>query len=295
MQLRVVSYNVAGFARRCVESGTVKPTVAEICKVLQEVNPHVVCLQEVDLARWPQVDLRQELAQALGVTKNNVVHYGHAKKGDYGNLIASKFPIQLRLQEQLNGGSVLEFPPKSGKFHRIVRGLVVADIFPPESSQVGDAPRVISVANTHLDHIQEKERERQLEHVTELLQSVPHPLVLCGDLNALTRSDYTHEEWSAVEERHSSNGWAPPEAGCLQVLSDQNFVDTFLHFHAGARPARRHTSHANVRIDYCFGCDKFLAHFKVNDARVMGNAMHSDHFPLVIDFEMEKRRGDSML
>ena len=38
-------------------------------------------------------------------------------------------------------------------------------------------------------------------------------IVLMGDLNAMTRSDYSAEEWAAHEKRNADAGWEPPATG----------------------------------------------------------------------------------
>ena len=80
----------------------------------------------------------------------------------------------------------------NGGTHRILRGLLCVE------TKLGELP--VRVAVTHLDHMVEAERCKQMAHLTrELLPQKPAPeiarhLLLLGDLNALTREDYTEAQ-----------------------------------------------------------------------------------------------------
>ena len=78
----------------------------------------------------------------------------------------------------------------------------------------------LTVAATHLDHISEPERRTQLAHVVRALGDsgqLDGSAVLMGDLNAMTRSDYTEDEWAAHEKRNADLGWEAPTAGAFDL------------------------------------------------------------------------------
>ena len=55
------------------------------------------------------------------------------------------------------------------------------------------------VAATHLDHISEAQRARQMKHLLSVLEEYRAKgkrVLIAGDLNALDRDDYSDEEWS---------------------------------------------------------------------------------------------------
>merc|ERR1712176_1182752 len=116
-----------------------------------------------------------------------------------------------------------------GEVHRIARGMLEIDIELP----VDGPGRVLTVAVTHLDHINEDQRNIQLRHVLEVLGNKRNRSMLVGDLNALTRSDYADEEWATLEERAAANGWSGPASGCLKQLRAAGFIDAFVASRGG--------------------------------------------------------------
>lgn len=267
-----MSYNVKQFV-----GSTGECTIEAIGQSLAKLNPTVVCLNEVDLNRWP--DTLERFGRALGVS--NVEFYGHVRNGNYGNAVCSSLPLEQCKATQLKGGSRIKF---EDKVHQIVRGLLVCSI---DGSPVG-LPK-FTVAATHLDHMSEDERRVQLRHVREVLESVKternEPVVLCGDFNALKRKDYEDQHWQQLEDRHRERGWAMPSHGCLDELENHGYLDCFHYVDLDTPP----TPTASVeeplyRIDYCFAGPGFLEHFNLHSASVQNAICLSDHFPIVIDF-----------
>merc|ERR1712232_1182429 len=139
------------------------------------------------------------------------------------------------------------------------------------------------------------------EHVLREMQSVgnsPHALV--GDLNALRRADYSHQEWAAVEEKAAANGWVPPvDASCLSLLHRHGYTDAFRQVRAVSTepdaPLPSHspgisvkfTAHVGApmyRIDYVFLSQTVVqSGLLLSSVHVESEASGSDHFPLVVD------------
>ena len=114
------------------------------------------------------------------------------------------------------------------------------------------------VACTHLDHITEEEREVQLSHVLQSLESFAEgkPVAILGDFNALTRSDYSSSEWDAIEAINKENGWKPPRYGCLDLLAEAGYQDAWLLSKTATSEETKgwtaHVSDPRYRIDYGF-------------------------------------------
>jgi len=236
--------------------------------------------------------------------------FGHVG-GRYGNALLSKHPIVAVRETHLRGGTEVVFPvgtrkrngelAKEGDSHRIARGLLECDIALP--AVPGGQGQVITVAVTHLDHIDEAQRVVQMEHVVEALGPNLNRSLLIGDLNALSRSDYTADEWGVLEDRAASQQWAPPTpARCLEGLTSAGFADAFVASRGlGALSERpknggqmasspddsiftAHVGHPLYRIDYCFfSTDSGLSPLS---ASVRSDVHLSDHFPVVFDFRV---------
>ena len=303
--LRFVTFNVARLERP-----------DEVARVLRRLRPSFACLNEVSLRRRPSAlaDLAARLSEAGGdgdgddgdtrVTYD-VEFFGHAFGGQYGNALLSRHgPARARRDVHLDGGTRIVVPAagESGgvggtttTVKRIQRGLMVCDF---------DVPHVgpVTVAATHLDHMRSAERRTQLAHVARELAPRGSDCVLLGDLNALTRGDYTDAEWRALEEHNAmQTDWEPPSGGDLAALADAGFADCFVAAHGdGARRRRRgvfswtaHVARPRYRIDYAFARSSGGTAFALLDAHVdrgAGTAEASDHFPVVVDFATTSTR-----
>lgn len=280
---RLVSYNVARFTS---DSG--HSIFEPIKSALVSLAPTVVCLNEVDILKLEsRGESLSQLAEALG--GYHFAFFGHVQ-GRYGNALLSRYPIVTRREVVLNGGTIVKHGAGS---HCIKRGLLVAEITGLD----------LTVACTHLDHISEHEREVQLSHVVEVLSQCSADsggggrgkLVLMGDLNALTRSDYNETHWSSLIHHNRVNGWGSPEYGCLGQLEKANFRDSWtLKKPSSEVDEHRWTTHkegiGDRRIDYIWLDQSALPQISVRGSWVARGIAHSDHFPLIVDVEMSSLR-----
>ena len=161
--------------------------------------------------------------------------------------------------------------------------------------------RRLRVSVTHLDHMSEEQRIIQLEHITEILSpqrrvssdrsgdeqrsSLGIQDVVIGDMNALTRTDYSDVEWEALEQLHASNSWSPPASGCLDVLSRHGFVDCVLATGQTVRALTTPAMRPRVRVDYCFvrGDGVDVEATSVLDRGGVESECLSDHLAVITD------------
>mmetsp|Transcript_154527 Transcript_154527/g.495354 ORF Transcript_154527/g.495354 Transcript_154527/m.495354 type:complete len:321 (+) Transcript_154527:17-979(+) len=218
--LRVVSYNICGLGAGFgpPDNEKVTTTYGLLRADMQRLKPHVLCLQEArrlpltDPEGQARADSLDALASDLGMT----LTFAHATPGfeKFGNAILVSSDLQLlgSASLHLNGGSVVKTP--AGKNTQIVRGCVGVHLaFQSEHSSEDQDCVQFAVLATHWDHIAESERLVQATHVLDFAKDstggLPH--LLEGDLNAMKRSDYTPDEWAALEERNRQRSWAPLE------------------------------------------------------------------------------------
>lgn len=216
--MRVVQWNVRRFSDACGVS-----QVAAVAERLVRLNPSFVALNEVDLSLRPNA--LEELSEALGM---HYAFFGHAREGAYGNALLARTPIDATHRVELDGGTVVTH---RGNPHRINRGLL--------SCETRWHGRPLRVAVTHLDHMCESQRALQATSVVRSLGTCAQgPTLLLGDLNALTRRDYSAFEWAAHAEHNEAQGWAPPRdgaqsGGSLSTLFEAGFRDTVAEVLAG--------------------------------------------------------------
>ncbi|MEW4570648.1 endonuclease/exonuclease/phosphatase family protein [Tautonia sp. JC769] len=169
VRLRVLSYNIH-HARGLDD----EVDLERIARVINEVEPDVVALQEVDrnVARSGSVDQPAELARLTGteaVFERNIPLQG----GEYGNALLTRLPILGRRNVHL-----------PSFYEGEQRGCLVVDVQGP-----GDLGP-IRVLATHFDYRgPNDERLASADLIAEVAAEHPdRPTILMGDLNALPDS-----------------------------------------------------------------------------------------------------------
>eukprot|EP00435_Cladocopium_sp_Y103_P028080 s1444_g7.t1 len=293
-RLRVVSYNVCGFGagfKENVDTEEVTRVYGRLRKDLSDLKADIICLNEVKRisVKDPEGNDRDDTLEALAEDLEEMEYFfAHANPGyeSFGNaiLVSKKLQVIHCDSAHLEGGSSV--PTPKGSKH-IGRGCLAVCV----ATSLEDADKKFAVLATHLDHISEAERLRQAEsilsHQARLSSGLPHLLV--GDLNAMKRSDYSEEEWAALEARNSRNRWSPPEdSAALVALEAAGYRD----MHQMTAPeASRWTLAADppARIDYIFASNDFNRIGRINEAFV-ASAVGSDHLPMVLDIVLKESK-----
>ena len=282
--LRCVHYNV----RRCIDPASGESSRERVVSTIASLRPHILSLNEVDIEKTPT--LLDELG-AIGLKHS--AFFGHVRNGTYGNALLSTEPFDRVERTHLDGGTVVR--TKSGGTHRIARGLLSARF------TVLGVHALLAV--THLDHMDAAERAEQMRHVLRVLDAgaTTTTTLLLGDLNALSRADYTADEWQAHAAHNAARGWAAPHDdasadGALARLGGAGFVDcaaSVAHRPTCAWPTPPWTAHLRAagphyRIDYCW----LRSSSRPQGRSLVPLAAHvepaadaSDHQPLVVDLE----------
>jgi len=144
-----------------------------IAKVITDVDPDFVALQEVDY--MTNRARKYDLVTELGYRTKLAPLFGRAMYydgGEYGEGILSKYTF-------LNTRNV-PLPFSTGNEPRAA--LEIVTILP-----TGDT---IAFVGTHLDHLKdERDRISQVEEINEVFSQNKYPTILAGDLNAMPGSN----------------------------------------------------------------------------------------------------------
>ena len=168
MRLRLVTYNIhraIGVDRRF------RPD--RIASILQDHNPDIVLLQEVDegAPRSREINLAKELALELEMSHYALGHNVSLKKGWYGNATISRYPILRERNIDLTVGR----RKRRGCQHTTIR-----------LEKVAGHPHQLEVFNLHLG-LSARERQRQagiLARSHEMIEMGPdEACILGGDFN----------------------------------------------------------------------------------------------------------------
>jgi endonuclease/exonuclease/phosphatase family metal-dependent hydrolase len=168
VRVRVITYNI-----HHGEGTDGQFDLPRIARVIQQFEPDLVALQEVDVktARSGGVDQAAELGKLTGMN----VAFGKAMDysgGQYGEAILSRYPLQSTKNYAL--------PFTEG---REPRAAISARV------RLGESGPEILFVGTHLEHADAALRLRQAQHLARELAAVEGvPALLTGDLNAVPDS-----------------------------------------------------------------------------------------------------------
>jgi endonuclease/exonuclease/phosphatase family metal-dependent hydrolase len=176
LELRILTYNI-----HHVEGTDGKIDYERMAAVIQELNPDIVALQEVDneTERTEGVNQVEKLAGLAGYEHfvfGRSMPYGG---GEYGLAVMSRYPILENESHPLPFRFTLE--PRSVLITRI---------------KVGENGRIVTLADTHLCHQSEENRIDQVRRINSLLGEVKGPVLLAGDFNARKGNDSMRIMWS---------------------------------------------------------------------------------------------------
>lgn len=220
--------------------------LASLTSFLTSLDVDVWCLQECPAASVPW------FARALGEEWSGE----HAPAAFLGNAILTRRPVVSTTRFGLDASAAEE---------RSAMGTVVSI-----------DEREVSVICTHLDHLSEESRLEQWDDLVGQIHNIEE-FVVCGDLNALRREDYSDAAWEEIAQVRRQSLWEPPQHTLLDRIEAAGFIDT------GEAGVIRGTCRFDTRVDYIFQgakCRLTVANYEIIDGRHV-----SDHDVVIADFE----------
>jgi exodeoxyribonuclease-3 len=253
---RIITYNVNGI-RAAMNKGWVS--------WLQSSEGDIVCLQEIK-AEPGQFDVRP--IENLGYY---CYWYPAQKKGYSGTAILCK-----QKPQNVAYGCGHELYDFEGRILRAdFQDYSVMSVYLPSGSS-GESRQDVKMQ--FLDFFS--------DYIGKLVQQFPH-LILCGDFNICHRPIDIHDP---VGNKNSS-GFLPEERQWLDEFLNSGFVDTFRYFNPEPHQYTWWSYRAGVRaknkgwrIDYNLA-SKILEPQLLRSV-ILSNAMHSDHCPVLTDFNL---------
>jgi endonuclease/exonuclease/phosphatase family metal-dependent hydrolase len=180
--MRLLSYNI----HKGIGGRDRRYRLERIIQVVEDQNPDLICLQEVDfhVGRSRHDDQPRKLTEALRATAHLYQLNVRLKTGGYGNLVLSRWPFRCHHQVSLR----LQ--------RRKPRGAQMAIVETPEGP--------IHLVHWHLG-LAERERHWQVRHLLEhtLFRESAHlPTLIVGDfndwLNTLAKGPFSHHGFMQV-------------------------------------------------------------------------------------------------
>jgi len=161
VNVKVMTYNIYSGRKKGIDA---------IAAVIKKADPDLVGLQEVETN---SVDFNFDVLKRLSdLTGMKYYHFAKAldlAKGEYGNLILSKYPLTEEKTYRL------DLAPGGPDSYLRSFGVVKTEI----------EGKSFYFATTHLDHIGDNtNRLYQVEQIHAYTQDLTRPIILCGDFNA---------------------------------------------------------------------------------------------------------------
>jgi exodeoxyribonuclease-3 len=253
---RILSYNVNGI-RSAISKGLIS--------FLNEVNPDVVCFQET---KAQPGQMHEEEFEAAGY---HCYAYSAVKKGYSGVAIFSK-----QKPDRVVYGMQNERYDQEGRVIRADFGdvSIISVYFP--SGTTGDVRQAIKMAFLADFH----------QYLNEL-RKTRSKLIISGDYNICRLWIDIHNP----SQQQGTSGFLPEEREWFAKFVEEGYVDSFreinqeLHqyswwsYRAGAR-----MNNKGWRIDYHIVTSELKD--KILDSRILPDAIHSDHCPVLVDMDI---------
>lgn len=135
---------------------------------------------------------------------------------------------------------------------------------------------VVKMFVTHLDHRTEEQRLAEIACLTKILPCDFH--ILMGDFNALTRSDYTDEEWAKIASIRAEcqPPWEVPVTHVTDKILGLGYIDALTDCKTVMPTCRFDT-----RVDYIY-----MYGIKHERAYVANGHGASDHNIVIVDINL---------
>lgn len=222
-RFRLATINVHSFLTPSTYADNSRP----LAQLLRPLDLDLLAANEVpDYPSWTKFcDLLSLPHRVFGIAENRFL----------GNGIASRYPIESSSNDR-----------STGMFRAEGRSLLQCRLG-------GEHPfvRDRTFAVTHLDHRDEDVRLHQLKLFNPVAKNID---VLMGDMNALTREDYSDDFYQTkiVDVRQRSS-WEPARFDLTDLLTkDWMFRDAFREMHRDLRDDQVSTCRFASRIDYIY-------------------------------------------
>ncbi len=251
--MKIVSYNVNGI-RAALNK--------DFLTWLQQVDPDVVCLQEIK-ALESQLEL--ELFHQAGYRYN--YWFSAQKKGYSGVAILSK-----KEPDKVVYGTEIDYMDHEGRNLRAdFNGVSIMSLYVPSGTNLG-----------RLDHKLMYMADFQ-DYVDQLKKKTPN-LVICGDYNICHEAIDIHDP---VRNKNVS-GFLPVEREWMGNFLDSGFIDSFRHFNNlphnytwWSYRANSRAKNKGWRLDY--GMVSRPLENRLKRSVILSEAVHSDHCPILLE------------
>lgn len=254
---RLATLNVHSFRNR----STGENNISALASILAPFNLDLIAVQETqNTPSWKNFCSRLSLPHSS---------FGKCYDDFFGNGIASRYPIVYHSNEQSSMAIQAER-----------RSLMQCRL-------EGDHPFIQNrlFAVTHLDHLNEDDRLKQIQGFHSFQNTID---VLMGDMNALTRDDYSDEyyqnEIALVREKAV---WEKPRFDLTKFITEQwGYQDAYKLINPEQKDRAVATCDYGTRIDYIYVHPRVNDRWTLKQCQIIDTKGATDHQAVFAEFEL---------
>ncbi|MED6134763.1 hypothetical protein PIB30_039944 [Stylosanthes scabra] len=239
-----------------------------VLEVLRELDADVLALQDVKADEQNDMKPLSDLAKALGM---NYV-FADSWAPEYGNAVLSRWPIKRSNVQKLFD-------------HSDFRNVLKATIDVPEAGEM-------NFYCTHLDHLDENWRMKQINAIIQSNNDEPH--ILAGGLNSLDESDYSQERWTDIVKYYEEIGKPTPKVEVMKYLKSKHYTDAKDYsgecesvVMIAKGQSVQGTCKYGTRVDYILSSSDSTYKFVAGSYQVVSSKGTSDHHIVKVDVVKE--------
>ncbi|KAG7011205.1 hypothetical protein SDJN02_26108, partial [Cucurbita argyrosperma subsp. argyrosperma] len=237
-----------------------------VVEVLRELDADILALQDVKAVEEKGMRPLSDLADALGMK----YVFAESWAPEYGNAVLSRWPIKRWKVEKIFD-------------HTDFRNVLKATI---DVGEVGE----VNVQCTHLDHLDENWRMKQIKSIIRSTNDEPH--ILLGGLNSLDPTDYSQQRWTDIVKYYEEIGKPTPEAKVIKFLKSGMHYRDAKEFGGECESvvmiakgqSVQGTCKYGTRVDYILASPDADYEFVKGSYSVLSSKGTSDHHIVKVDF-----------
>ena len=172
--LRIATLNIAhgrkdSFSQFFLSKNTIQQNLDDIAQVMNQYQPHVIALQEVDTTEsFNHVQYLASQAQYPWRAQVSNVDAGFTS---YGTAVLSVLPLMQSIQHTF-----------ASSWPTFNKGFVLAQLAWPSSDN--KTTQKIDVISVHLDFSRQSVREKQIKEIVDIIAVRNNPTIIMGDFNS---------------------------------------------------------------------------------------------------------------
>jgi endonuclease/exonuclease/phosphatase family metal-dependent hydrolase len=252
---RIATLNIHSFRR----PSNFDSNISDLVSILEPLNLDLIAVQEIQSTeKWKIFCERLSLPNFIS---------GQCHLDPFYNGIASRYPIKSYSNQQAglfcSGGARSLLQCCLGGDHPFIKD------------------RIFAV--THLDYLDEDDRLKQIQEFNPYKQNID---ILMGDMNALTRDDYSDKYYQdAVDGVRRKSGWEKPRFDLTKLITDEwNYQDAFKLKNPEVKDEEIVTCRYGTRIDYIYIRPRVDDQWILNECSIIDTKGATDHNAVFAEF-----------